>query len=173
MHQRFSRVLAVALATATLIAGSAMSAAAQGAGACPFASDAVITQVLGPSAHAQALPSGALCVIMGVGDSQIVITHVTNAFPDGVASTPDQLLNSMQPGAVQGPLGSAQFTPIAGLGDVATFLSSTDNTSGRSGATLVVQSGTDLFTFVMANPPSNAQDLLTGLAQAVLATPSQ
>jgi hypothetical protein len=44
---------------------------------------------------------------------------------------------------------------------------------GTSGALLTVQSGTDLYTFVMTNPPANAQDLLSGLAQAVLAAASQ
>jgi hypothetical protein len=109
-------------------------------------------------------------MVTGVTDQPLALTHVTNAFPNG-APAADQLAQS-GPFSVQGPGGSGQFTPIQGLGDVATFLMGSGS-DGKSGAMLTVVSGTDLYTFAMSNPPDNAQDLLTGLAQAILANAQQ
>ena len=171
--KRSRRLVFVALATAVLIAASAFPVAAQGLSACPFARDAILAQTLGPSAHGQVVPNGtgALCLVMGVGDQPMVLTHVANAFADGNPAGADQLAGA-SPFAAQGIGGSGEITPILGLGDAATFLTGT-NADGKSGAILSVQSGTDLYTFTMTNPPDNAQDLLTGLAQAVLANPPQ
>jgi len=73
---------------------------------------------------------------------------------------------------VTGPGGSGLVAPSTGLA-TAIFVSGSSNSSGMSGAYLSVVSGADLYTFVVANAPANAQDLLTGLAQAVLANPQQ
>jgi len=168
--QLIPRVLVSGGLLLALVAGATLDVAAQGAGPCPYASDAILGQALGPGAHGQVVPNGtgAICLVAGVSDTPLILTHVANAFPDGTPVPADQLAQVAPTGVVQGPNGSAQLMPIDGLGDSATLLIGS-RADGTSGAVLTVQRGTDLYTFVMASPPANAQDLLTGLAQAVLA----
>jgi hypothetical protein len=63
-----------------------------------------VSQALDPSAHGQVLPNGtgAICMVAGVSDTPIVLTHVANAFPDGNPVPADQLTQSAPAVAVQG-----------------------------------------------------------------------
>jgi hypothetical protein len=172
---RIPRLCAAALVAATLLAASGLPAAAQGLGPCPFASDAALAQALGTGVQGQSLPSGSgnsLCAIVGVTPTPIVATHLVNVVPAGNPAGPDELARFVQ-NLPQGTNGrTLDAASIPGLGDAALFFSGSE-ADGPQGAMLIVQSGADTYTFAMRDPPPNAQDLLTTLAQAVLASAAQ
>ena len=178
---RVSRLIAISLTSGGLLAGTVLPAAAQPTTQCAIASDAVISQALGPAAHAQGLvtPVGMdTCLVFdGSSDKPITVLHLTGILdPSGLAQpaagapsfnkfTPPWFVQGT-PDATSMSSASASAQSVPGLGDYAMLLSATQG--GQTVTTLTVVSGTDTFSFV-SEGGTDAPTKLPTLAKAVIA----
>lgn len=161
---------------ALLLALTASAAAAQDNPPCPFATDSVVTPVLGGSVHGQADPS----TVPGFDTCEFgdfTLIHQSGgavANQPGLAGLAQNVVLGL-PGAVAAQIAGLetggtidlpgyQIASLSGLGDAALWVR-----DARFGVdALVVQKGSEVFAFQVLDRP-DAQATTTALAQAVVA----
>jgi hypothetical protein len=178
MHA-ISRLLALGLTAGALLTATSLPAAAQGFGSsCAVASDTVVSQALGPTAHSMGgLASGTgldICAVT-VGAQVISLMHIANATGPALNTSDAQAMfdamSAAGPTAPGGGAGAAatlvQTTPVSGVGDAAVLMLLQQPGVG-SFQSLIVQHGSDVFSF-NTDDSTDAQTQLVALATAVLA----
>jgi hypothetical protein len=171
-----NRLVALSLSAATLLlAVTGSSVAAQDKPPCPLASDAVASQALGHSVQGYSSSGG----VFGFDSCElgdVTVTRASTALAQGPAGPVTLTQGLGLPAEVLalvaglGPNQSIQIpryqvSTLNDLGDAALWVK--DMSFGVD--SLVVQRGTELFTFLVADGP-DTQASLTSLARAVLAS---